>query len=134
MNFSKTTSYALRILHHMAMESSNLYNAKQLHEKLGVPYQYIRRLLTDLSKYGLLYSVPGRNGGFRFKKKPDEIFLADVIDAVEGLEIMTKCIVGFEECPFDNHCAMHESWIDIRKNILKVLETTSLENFVDQHK
>ena len=134
MNFSKTTSYALRILHHMALDPSRLYNAKTLHENLEIPYQYIRGLLKDLAKHNLLYSIPGRNGGFRFKKDPSKIFLAEIINAVEGLNIMTKCIVGFEECPFDNQCAMHDSWIDIRKNILKVLETTSLENFVEQHK
>ena len=134
MNFSKTTSYALRILHYMAADSSRLYNAKFLHESLGIPYQYIRGLLKDLSKHGLLLSVSGRNGGFRLKKDPSEIYLSEIIDAVEGLDIMTKCIVGFEECPFDKQCAMHESWIEIRKNILKVLENTSLESFVKEHK
>ena len=134
MNFSKTTSYALRILHHMAADTTLVYNAKYLHETLDIPYQYIRRLLTDLSKHGLVVSQHGRNGGFRLQKAPKDIFLSDIVDAVEGVEIMTKCIVGFEECPFDHQCAMHESWIEIRNNILKVLETTSLEKFVEEHK
>ncbi|MCF8381317.1 MAG: Rrf2 family transcriptional regulator [Bacteroidales bacterium] len=134
MNFSKTTSYALKILNHMAQDTVILYNAKNLHEILGVPYQYTRRLLSDLSKKGLVVSEFGRNGGFKLAKPPRDIYLAEIIDAVEGIDIMTKCIVGFENCPFDNHCAMHESWIEIRNNILKVLETTSLENFVKEHK
>ncbi len=118
----------------MATDSSRLYNAKFLHESLGIPYQYIRGLLKDLSKYGLLISVSGRNGGFRLKKDPSEIYLIEIIDAVEGMDIMTKCIVGFEKCPFDKQCAMHESWVEIRKSILKVLENTSLESFVEAHK
>jgi len=134
MNFNKTTSYAVKILHYMAADTTFLYNAKYLHETLNIPYQYIRRLLTDLSKHGLIYSKHGRNGGFRLQKASKDIFLAEIIEAVEGIEIMTKCIVGFEECPFDNHCAMHESWVGIRNNILKVLETTSLDNFVEEHK
>ena len=110
--------------------------------RLGIIYpeiydmqvQAIMEAACDLSKEGLIISEHGRKGGFRFQKAPKDIYLAEIVDAVEGLDIMTKCIVGFEECPFDNQCAMHESWLDIRKNILKVLETTSLEDFVKEHK
>ena len=126
MNFSKTTSYALTILNFMADHDDEMFSAKVLHETLGIPWQYLRQLLTSLSKDGFISSTQGRNGGFRLNKSPEQISLADIVEAVEGLNIMNTCIMGFKECPFDHKCAMHETWEGTRDGILGVLEDTTL--------
>lgn len=126
MNFSKTTSYALSVLSFMADHEGGKYSAKKLHEELEIPWPYLRQLLTSLSKSGFIYSVQGRNGGFILKKPADRIVLADIIDAVEGLNVFGTCIMGFKKCPFDHTCAMHDVWADTRQNILSVLKNTTL--------
>ena len=126
MNFSKTTSYALTVLNFMAEHDNQIFSAKILHEKLGIPWQYLRQLLTSLSKDGFISSTQGRNGGFRLKRSPEQITLADIVDAVEGLNVMNTCIMGFKECPFDYKCAMHETWEGTRDEILRVLKNTTL--------
>jgi len=129
MNLSKTTLYALKILHFMATDKKEVYSAKYLHDQLGIPLQYLRQLLTTLSKNGFIHSQRGRSGGFEFLKDPKEIFLAAIIDSIEGLDAFNKCFLNFKECPFDNPCAMHETWQESRKKIIDVLMTTSIENF-----
>ena len=126
MNFSKTTSYALTILNYMAEHDKDLFSARALHKTLGIPWQYLRQLLTSLSKDGFIISTQGRTGGFRLSRSPENISLADIVDAVEGLNVMNTCIMGFKECPFDHKCAMHETWIETREGIMGVLKTTSL--------
>lgn len=131
MIFSKTTLYALKILHVMASEKKEVYSGTYLHDRLGIPLQYLRQLLTKLSKNGYIQSHRGRNGGFVFKKNPKEIFVADVIDSMEGLEAFNTCFLNFEECPFDNPCALHEAWQEARGKIISVLKTTSIANFTN---
>ena len=126
MNFSKTTSYALTILNFMAEHDERIFSAKALHETLGIPWQYMRQLLTSLSKDGFISSAKGRHGGFKLNKSPSDITLADIVDAVEGLNVMNTCIMGFENCPFDHQCAMRETWEETRDSILKVLKNTTL--------
>lgn len=126
MNFSKTTSYALTILNYMAEHKDEKFSAKTLNEILGIPWQYLRQLLTSLSKDGFINSIQGRGGGFRLSKDPKEITLAEIVDAVEGLNVMNTCIMGFENCPFDHKCAMHETWEETRDGIINVLKTTTL--------
>ncbi len=128
MNFSKTTSYALTILNFLAQNDGQLYSAKELYEELGIPWQYLRQLLTSLSKDGFISSTRGRNGGFRLDKDPKDITLASIVDAVDGLSVFNTCVMGFEECPFDQECAMHETWEKTRDSILDVLRTTTLES------
>jgi Rrf2 family protein len=126
MNFSKTTSYSLNILSYMAINEDRNMSAKYLHEKLSIPYPYLRQVLTNLSHNGFIQSKRGRSGGFTFKKPKNEIFIADIIDATDGLESLNNCILGFNKCPFDKQCSMHNVWEETRNNILKVLKETSL--------
>jgi len=126
MNFSKTTSYSLNILSYMATNEENHMSAALLHEKLKIPYSYLRQILTNLSKSGFIKSTRGRSGGFTFSKEKEKIFLADIIEATEGLDSLNRCILGFRECPFNSECQMHSVWESTRSNIIKVLKETSL--------
>jgi len=127
MNFSKTTSYAISVLSFMADHDGEKYSAKQLNELLEIPWSYLRQLLTSLSKNGFISSTRGRNGGFQLQKPSDQIVLAEIIDSVEGLQVLGTCIMGFKKCPFNHTCAMHEVWEETRENILNVLNNTTLD-------
>ncbi|MCK5137590.1 MAG: Rrf2 family transcriptional regulator [Bacteroidales bacterium] len=127
MNFSKTTSYALSTLSFMADHEGGKFSAKLLHKKLKIPWPYLRQLLTSLSKSGFIKSVQGRNGGFLLQRSADQITLAEIVDAVEGLDILGTCIMGFNKCPFNHTCAMHETWETTRKSIVNILSNTTLD-------
>jgi Rrf2 family protein len=126
MHFSKTTSYAISVLSFLADHASERFSAKTLHKELEIPWPYLRQLLTSLSKSGFIKSVQGRNGGFQLQKPADQITLAKIVDSVEGLDVFGTCIMGFQKCPFNHTCAMHEVWADTRTSILNVLNNTSL--------
>jgi Rrf2 family protein len=128
MNFSKTASYSLNVLSYMATHNDENMSAKFLHEKLDIPYPYLRQVLTNLSRNGFIKSIRGRSGGFAFSKQKEEITLADIIESTDGLEILNKCVLGFKVCPFNNECTMHSVWESTRAGILKVLKETTLSD------
>jgi Rrf2 family nitric oxide-sensitive transcriptional repressor len=132
MNFSKTTSYSLNILSYMAIHEDKNMSAIYLHEKLFIPYPYLRQVLTNLSHSGFIQSKRGRSGGFTFAKPKENIFIADIIDSTDGLESLKTCILGFNKCPFNNQCSMHDIWETTRNNILKILKDTSLADLVKE--
>lgn len=128
MKLSNTSEYALRILIYMANKPEQLYSAKQLIEKLKVSDKYLRRLMTDLSKSGFIRSIQGRDGGYTFIKMPNEIFLYDIIDSVEGMDKLNGCVLGFEECSCTQPCAMHDTWQDMRTDLNKFFRETKLSD------
>ena len=130
MNFTKTTSYSLNILSYMAEHENIRMSASYLHNKLNIPYSYLRTVLGDLSKNNLIKGVNGRNGGFRLNRDKSAIFLADIIEVTEGLESFNRCVMGFDECPFNYSCYMHPIWIRMRTEILDVLKQTSLADLL----
>ena len=112
----------------MTNQNRELFTAKYLHEQLSIPYKYLTRLMTRLAKSdnGLLTSIQGRVGGFRINKKPGDVSLAMIIEAVEGMESFNKCILGFDECSDENPCALHLVWVKHKDAFLNTLRTTTL--------
>ncbi len=128
MILTKTTEYAVRVLTFMASREQELFSAKYLHEQLNIPYKYLTKLMTDLAKHGCLISIRGRVGGFKFTKKLNEISLAKIIEAVEGMDSFNSCILGFHECSSENPCAMHFVWEKNKEAFVKTLENTTLND------
>ena len=126
MKLSKTSEYAIRILSFMAKNETELVSAKYLIDKLKISDKYLRRIMTNLSKAGLISSTQGRDGGYSFAKKSDEIFISQIIDAVEDYEKYMGCILGFSECSDNNPCAMHTTWVKTREKLAITLNKTSL--------
>jgi Rrf2 family protein len=116
----------------MAANSNKVMSADYLHSALGIPYQYLRQILTDLTKKGFIQSTRGRNGGFTFAKPLSQITITDIINSGEGFDNFYECILGFKKCPFDNHCAIHDKWQNTRNQIIGILEETTLSDLVNK--
>ncbi len=129
MRLSKTSEYAIRILTYMASDKEKMFNAKEIIQKLKISDKYLRKLMTKLSKADFTKSIQGRNGGYVFNKPISEIYLIDIIDAVEGIESYMGCVLGFDHCSDDNPCIMHSKWKGIRDEFFKVFKNTSLAEF-----
>ncbi|ANC77498.1 transcriptional regulator [Fictibacillus phosphorivorans] len=52
--------------------------------QLGSSPTYFQKLLRKLVSADILVSVPGSKGGFRLKKRPEEITIYDIYVAIEG--------------------------------------------------
>jgi Rrf2 family protein len=126
MNFSKTTEYALRILSYIAKDETKLYSAKEIFEKLGIPYRYLRKQLTVLSKSGLLISEQGIYGGYRLANKTGDVTMLDIVTACGELSKEEQCFFGAKECAFGQKCAMHDKWAVVKNHIRQVLRSTTL--------
>jgi len=128
MKLTKTSEYALRILAFMARKPEELYRAGYLVEKLRISDKYLRRLMTDLSKAGFIKSIQGREGGYIFNKNTSEIHLSEIIDAVEGMDKYTGCVLGFDECSDENPCVMHSVWMPVRQQLIDTFTNKTLSD------
>ena len=126
MDLSKTTRYALRLMSYMASSGEHQFTSEELHYKLNIPKQYLRRLMTGLSKKGLLTSSKGRSGGFSLARRSDTIFLSEIIDASDDGTVLPSCILGFEKCLLLQKCPLHDQWMEVRVKILEIFRLTTL--------
>lgn len=126
MKFSKTAEYALRILSFMATDAARLYRVDDIRENLNIPFRYLRRLMTKLTKSGLLVSIQGNKGGYKISRNPDEITLMEIIISSGSTAVDDACFFGFRDCPLTERCVMHDKWTEIKENIRNILNTTRL--------
>jgi Rrf2 family transcriptional regulator, iron-sulfur cluster assembly transcription factor len=126
MFFTKTSTYALRVLILMAEDETRSYSANDIYKTLNIKLRYLRKLMTDLTRYGFVTSSRGRNGGYVFARKAETIYLADIIDAVEGFDSFSSCILGVTDCKLNPSCSMHELWQGIKAEMIRTLSTTTL--------
>lgn len=130
MKFTRTTEYALRVMAHLARTPLEAHSSFALYRELRIPKKYLQRLLTTLSKRGLIRSARGRNGGYALATAPGEIALADIIEAVEGFDRQPQCLFGFSACKLDQPCAMHDRWARHQKAVVRTLSRATLADVV----
>jgi Rrf2 family protein len=129
LRISKTTEYALRILLTLAASRRKL-TCREISSDLKIPYKYVGKLMSRLTRQNLLYSTRGNGGGFQLSRPASQIYLAEVLQIIDGLDQFDQCLLGFDHCEKDSFCCFHHSWMDINRTIKNLFINTSLEDIV----
>jgi Rrf2 family transcriptional regulator, iron-sulfur cluster assembly transcription factor len=120
--FSRQCEYALQAVLYMSAQSGNNFtNIIEMSEKLDIPMPFLGKTLQLLVQKKILQSQKGPKGGFKLAKAPDEIALFHVVDAIDGTEFLTSCVLGFPECSTKNPCPMHSEWGILRDRVFQML-------------
>jgi Rrf2 family protein len=83
----------------------------------------VLRLLTHLR---FLRSFKGPTGGFKLRLPAENITLYDVVVAIDGIENIERCGMGWNTCNGTILCPLHPRWVLIREQIVAFLKTTTL--------
>ena len=96
MNLSAKTEYACLAMLELAQhyEAERPVQMRVIVERHGIPAQFLAQIFQELKKSGLVVSVRGAAGGYRLAHDPQEISLAEVIDAIEAREEPTDSAAG----------------------------------------
>ncbi len=85
MKLSQSVTYAIHAVLRLAEDhEGSPVSCGRLAEQGKMPERFLLQILRDLAKQGLLTSTRGGGGGFTLGRRPEEITLLDVIEAVEG--------------------------------------------------
>ncbi|TFH01315.1 MAG: Rrf2 family transcriptional regulator [Calditrichales bacterium] len=133
MRFSKTTEYAIRAMVFLTRHRDETYSVNRLHQTLDIPYKYLGRLMGNLATAGLVIVTQGKQGGFRINLSRFPIYLADIIEVVEGLESYNRCVLGFSECSDTNPCSLHQQWSKQLENLREMIYKVQLEDLVHEN-
>lgn len=77
-------------------------------ERMAIPVGFLPRVMRDLVDARLVTARNGRTGGYRLGRPAASITLLDVIDAVEGTDGATRCVLRGGPCGVDGRCVVHE--------------------------
>lgn len=126
---SKSAEYAIRAVHRLAVvPHPGPVPASELAERVGVPANYLSKVLDTLRKEGLVEATRGREGGFFLAREPTDISLAEIVEPFDEELLQRHCLLGRPECRDDAPCAAHGRWIEVAGALRRFFRETSVED------
>ncbi len=124
---SGTAEYALRAVVHIARTPGERpITAKELSRAVGVPRNYLGKVLHELVRAGVLRSTRGKLGGFRLALPPGELSLVQIVSLFDPIGERRRCLLGRPECSEVNPCPMHHRWKEVAEQISRFFSETTL--------
>lgn len=84
MRISAKADYAIRALVEVAADRTRPHSCEQIAASQQIPYRFLKAVLRDLRRAGLVRSQRGAEGGYWLGREPHDISLADVMSTVDG--------------------------------------------------
>jgi len=85
MKISQRSTYGIMAAVDMAMQANKApIQAKSIARRQGIPARFLEQVLHAMKKAGLVSSLRGAQGGYVLSKKPSELSLAEILEALEG--------------------------------------------------
>jgi len=133
---SKKTKYAIKALVALGKNINQPpMQISKIAEEEHIPKKFLEQILLDLRNAGFLYSKKGAGGGYSLNKKPEDIYLVQILRLTDGPVAMLPCAsLNFyhkcDECTDEVTCGIRSAFIDVRDATLKILGETSIADII----
>ncbi|MCX2981754.1 Fe-S cluster assembly transcriptional regulator IscR [Halieaceae bacterium IMCC14734] len=97
----------------------------------AISLSYLEQLFAKLRRCELVTSVRGPGGGYRLSRAGQEIYVAEIVDAVNENVDATGC-GGSTDCQKGEICLTHHLWCDLSNQIHGFLASISLSSLVER--
>ncbi|QTE21251.1 RrF2 family transcriptional regulator [Polaribacter cellanae] len=127
--FSKTCEYGLRAVIFIAQhaKADKKVSITAISNAIDSPQAFTAKILQQLTKHKIVQSVKGPYGGFYINDTNlKTTVLSNVVQVLDGDTIYTSCGLGLHECNDQKPCPLHFKFVEIRENLRKMLESTTL--------
>ncbi|MDH3992878.1 MAG: Fe-S cluster assembly transcriptional regulator IscR [Gammaproteobacteria bacterium] len=132
MRLTTKGRYAVTAMLDLALHGGNgPVSLADISGRQDISLSYLEQLFAKLRRRELVSSVRGPGGGYRLSRGGDQIFVAQIIDAVNEAVDATGC-GGTSDCQQGQVCLTHHLWCDLSDQIHGFLSQISLSNLVDR--
>ena len=128
---SRLTDYATVVMTCIAAHpGEDVLSTAEIAEQAHLELPTVSKLLKSLGHAGLVESFRGVNGGYRLARPPQQISLAEIVEAIEGPLGMTECTLSEGQCEREAQCGVRGSWQHINHVLDNALRTMSLADML----
>lgn len=133
MQLSRRADYGMRIVLDLAtLSEGERVPSREVARRQFIPLPFFSKIVAQLAAAGLVETQRGVQGGIRLAYPASKISMKDVIEALEGPIVLTRCLIYPEECPLQFTCAIHDIWQDIQTQITTMLGETTFDELLKQ--
>jgi len=125
--FSATTLHGLRAVSLLVGRPGETALGRELAAELGVPSEYLLKVLARLARAGVLRARSGRAGGYRLARPAARIRVGEVVRPLEGVRTRPGCLLRpGRRCSARRGCPAHAAWSAVTTAYLAFLEEATV--------
>ncbi len=135
MQITRQADYALRAMLYLArLEPNQRAATSQIAEEQQIPPSFLAKIISQLSIAGLIHTSRGARGGVSLARKPKDISLLDVVEAIDGPITLNECTQDPSVCTFGDTCPIHDIWCETRADLVRKLGNATFEKLLEAEK
>lgn len=128
---SKITDYGILVLSHLARgPHAATHNAREIANAVELPLPIVSKVLKVLARTGVLESRRGSKGGFALTRRPEQLYVTEMIEALDGPVALTECSGNLSLCQHEGSCAVRAPLQVINSAIENTLATITLADLI----
>lgn len=133
MKLTTKGRYAVTAMLDLALHGSEgPVSLAEISARQEISLSYLEQLFSRLRRHELVVSVRGPGGGYCLSRLADEVFVAEVVDAVNESLDTTRC-ANKGDCQNGEKCLTHHLWSDLSDQIHQFLSQISLGDLMKKH-
>lgn len=135
MILSTKGRYGLKAMFVLALHyGSGPVSLTTIAEAQELSVNYLEQLILPLKKNKLVESIRGAQGGYLLARAPKDITIGSILKTLEGPLTASECVSDDPgQCSNANYCVTRIIWEKITDSIDAVVESTTLQDMVDDH-
>lgn len=134
MMISTRGRYALRVLVDIARNAGEGYAPmKDVAARQEISLKYLERIMPALARANLVITAPGRGGGYRLARPPQECRVGEILRLTEGTLAPVACLApDAEECQRAAICSTLPMWKKFNELANAFFDGISLADLIGQ--
>ncbi len=129
--FSQTVEYALRAVVQLAGAAPEAQTTEQIARATKVPQAYLSKVLQSLVQAGIVRSQRGIGGGMALIKRPAELTILEVVNAVDPIQRIRTCPLELAAHGV-NLCPLHRRVDNALALVEDAFRNTTLQEVLDE--
>ena len=131
MHITLESDYALRIVFCL-LQRGERTDAGRIAEETGVTLRFALKILRKLVSAGLICSFKGAQGGYEPARPASEISMKDVIEAIEGVYCLNRCLDPEIGCTrnMTGCCPIHQAFGRISGTVRRMLAEETFDKLL----
>lgn len=133
---SQKTRYAIRALQHLAdRHGDGLVQLSEISAKQNIPPKFLTVILSELTRYGIVASSRGRDGGYALAIAPIDLSYGDLVRVLRGSLALVPCASRSahekcRNCIAEGECRTRALMLKVRDQTAALLDSTSLADTI----
>lgn len=134
---SQKTRYAIRALQHLADRyGQGVVQLSEISVKQNIPPKFLTVILSELTRFGLVASSRGRDGGYMLALSPIDISYGDLVRVLRGSLALVPCASRYahetcRNCVAEENCRTRALMLKVRDQTATLLDSISLADGIE---